>query len=182
MPRAVRAKGKTMKDSERRRLSKASRAAAAGGAEAVPPHARPGFAVLWCDGGSRGNPGPAAVGYLIHDTDGVELARSAESIGVTTAGTAEHRALSAGLAAALGLGLSKLEVRSDSRLLVERMRGNAPVRNPALAAHQHTAAELATRIGSVVYRWVPREHNRAADELVASRLGSAEGRSPQGTA
>ncbi len=162
-----------MKDSERRRLSKASRAAASGGAQAVAPQARPGFAVLWCDGGSRGNPGPAAVGYLIHDPDGAELARSAESIGIATAGTAEHRALSAGLEAALGLGLSKLEVRSDSRLLVERMRDRAPVRNPALAVHQRQAAELATRIGSVVYRWVPREHNRAADDLVASLLGSS---------
>jgi probable phosphoglycerate mutase len=165
MARATRAKGKTMKDAERRRLAKAHRAA-----RSAPPPPRTGFAVLWCDGGSRGNPGPAAIGYLIHSPDGAELARAAEPIGVATAGTAEHRALSAGLAAALDLGLARLEARCDSRLLIDRMRGEAPVRNPALLAHQLEAAELAERIGSVTYRWVPREHNRAADDLVASVL------------
>ena len=154
-----------MKDAERRRLAKASRAA-----RSAPPTPRAGFAVLWCDGGSRGNPGPAAIGYLIHSAEGTELARAAEPIGIATAGTAEHRALCAGLGAALTLGLGRLEVRSDSRLLIERMRGEAPVRNPSLLAHQLEATELAARIGSVSYRWVPREHNRAADDLVSAVL------------
>ena len=71
---------------------------------------------LWVDGGSRGNPGPAATGYRIEDTDGVVLAEAGETIGIATNNVAEYRALIAGLEAAARHGASPLKVCMDSEL------------------------------------------------------------------
>lgn len=94
--------------------------------------AESGLPVLWCDGGSRGNPGPAAIGFVLID-DGVVLAEGAHPIGVATAALAEYRAVLAGLTAALDARVDSLEVRTDSRLLVAHMRGEAPVRSEPIA-------------------------------------------------
>ena len=88
--------------------------------------------VLWCDGGSRGNPGPSAIGFVLID-EGVVLAEGAHPIGVATAALAEYRAVLAGLTAALDARVDSLEVRTDSRLLVAHMRGEAPVRSEPIA-------------------------------------------------
>ena len=157
-----------MRDGERRRLGKRMRAQRA----AAPAPARPdGMAVAWCDGGSRGNPGPAAYGYVIEDAGGAELAREAAALGVATAATAEYRAVHAALERALALGLAALEVRSDSRLLIGHLAGTVRPRNPALAEHGDAIRELAGRVGAVRYSWVPRTGNALADELLADHLG-----------
>ena len=89
-------------------------------------------AKLFTDGGTRGNPGPAAYGYVLEASDGTTLAAHGEPIGVATNNVAEYRALLAGLERALELGVSELEVVSDSELLVKQMRGEYKVKNAAL--------------------------------------------------
>jgi hypothetical protein len=131
--KGVRKAGKTLKDAERRRLAR--RARSGGGAEPA-ASAPPGFAVVWCDGGSRGNPGPAAYACVIDAADGREVASEAAAIGVATVGTAEYRAVAEGLAAVARLGVDRVEVRTDSRLVVRHLvasptGGCPPTRTPA---------------------------------------------------
>ena len=170
MTKGVRKAGKTMKDAERRQLGRRSRGAAATRGSAA---AAPGWAVVWCDGGSRGNPGPAAYAYVIDDGDGREVAAVAAEIGVATVGTAEYRAVAEGLAAAVRLGLERVEVRTDSRLVVRHLAAERPLRNPALAALRERARAAAADLAGVTYRWVPAAENARADALVAGVLVSA---------
>ena len=158
-----------MRDSERRRLGKLKRAeraaaAASGSADS---------AVAWCDGGSRGNPGPAACAYVIEDAAGAELARGVHALGVATAAAAEYRAVEAALERAIELRLEVLEIRSDSRLLIAHLTGETVPRNGALAELGATTRELAGRVGRVRYTWVPRDRNVVADSLLAATLGFA---------
>jgi probable phosphoglycerate mutase len=129
---------------------------------------------LSTDGGSRGNPGPAAFGYVLEAEDGTVLDARGATIGVATNNVAEYRALLAGLEAALERGVEEVEVVSDSELLVKQMRGEYKVKNEAL---QHLVAEahdLAARLGKVSFTAVRREHNDLADALVNEALDAAE--------
>jgi ribonuclease HI len=128
---------------------------------------------LSTDGGARGNPGPAAYGYVLETEDGHILDARGEAIGVATNNVAEYRALLAGLEKALELGVDDLEVISDSELLVKQMRGEYKVRNSALREIWMEACGLAGRLRSVSYRAVRREHNELADRLVNEALDSA---------
>jgi ribonuclease H / adenosylcobalamin/alpha-ribazole phosphatase len=130
---------------------------------------------LSTDGGARGNPGPAAYGYVLEGEDGEVLAAHGEAIGVATNNVAEYRALLAGLEKALELGVDDLEVISDSELLVRQMTGEYRVKNAALQELQGDAARLARRVGRVRYTAVRREHNELADRLVNEALDAAEG-------
>jgi ribonuclease HI len=130
---------------------------------------------LFTDGGSRGNPGPAAYGYVLEADDGTVLAAHGEAIGVATNNVAEYRALVAGLARAEEAGVDELEVVSDSELLVKQMRGEYKVKNAALRELWHEAQRLADRIGRVRYAAVRREHNELADRLVNDALDAAAG-------
>src|SRR5262249_29403331 len=89
-------------------------------------------ALLYTDGGARGNPGPAAYGFVLEADDGTVLAAVGEAIGEATNNTAEYRGLIAGLARAAELAVPEVEVRSDSELLVKQMRGEYRVKNPNL--------------------------------------------------
>ena len=125
---------------------------------------------LSTDGGARGNPGPAAYGYVLETEDGTVLAAEGETIGVATNNVAEYSALIAGLEKAVELGVDELEVVSDSELLVKQMRGEYRVKNEALRALSIEAARLARRLGRVTYTAVRREHNELADRLVNEAL------------
>jgi ribonuclease HI len=125
---------------------------------------------LSTDGGARGNPGPAAYGYVLEAEDGTVLDARGEAIGVATNNVAEYRALVAGLAKAVELGLDELEVVSDSELLVKQMRGEYKVKNAALQELNAAAEALARRVGRVTYTAVRREHNELADRLVNEAL------------
>jgi ribonuclease HI len=127
-------------------------------------------AKLFTDGGARGNPGPAAYGYVIEADDGTVLAAHGEKIGVATNNVAEYRALIAGLAKAVELAVPELEVVSDSELLVKQMTGVYRVKNDALRELSLEAARLARGIGKVSYTAVRREHNELADRLVNEAL------------
>jgi len=128
---------------------------------------------LSTDGGSRGNPGPAAYGYVLEADDGTVLDARGETIGRATNNVAEYRGLLAGLEKAVELGITELEVVSDSELLVKQMLGDYRVKNDALRELSLDAAELARKIGRVNYRAVRREHNDLADRLVNEALDSA---------
>jgi len=125
---------------------------------------------LFTDGGARGNPGPAAYGYVLEADDGTVLAAQGERIGVATNNVAEYRALIAGLEKALELAVPEVEVVSDSELLVKQMRGEYRVKNAALQELSIQAARLAREIGNVSYTAVRREHNELADRLVNEAL------------
>jgi ribonuclease HI len=128
---------------------------------------------LSTDGGARGNPGPAAYGYVLETLDGTVLDARGEAIGVATNNVAEYRALLAGLRRAAELGVDELEVVSDSELLVKQMRGEYKVKNETLRALWEEAGRLARRLGRVEYTAVRREHNELADALVNEALDAA---------
>jgi ribonuclease HI len=125
---------------------------------------------LHTDGGARGNPGPAAYGYVLESDDGAVLAQHGEAIGVATNNVAEYSALIAGLEKALELSVSELEVVSDSELMVKQMRGEYRVKNEALQDLSTAAARLARKLDRVEYRHVRRAHNELADKLVNDAL------------
>ncbi len=129
---------------------------------------------LYTDGGARGNPGPAASAFVLEAEDGTVLDARGDTIGVATNNVAEYRALTAGLARALELGLGEVEVVSDSELLVKQMRGEYKVKNAALRELSLEAARLAREIGKVSYRAVRREHNELADSLVNEALDRSQ--------
>ena len=84
---------------------------------------------LSTDGGARGNPGPAAFGYVLETEDGTVLAAHGQAIGVATNNVAEYRALLAGLQKAVELAVDDVDVVSDSQLLVRQMTGEYKVKN-----------------------------------------------------
>ena len=125
---------------------------------------------LSTDGGARGNPGPAAFGYVLEAEDGTVLAAHGEAIGVATNNVAEYRALVAGLEKAAELSVDELEIVSDSELLVKQMNGEYRVKNEALRELSLEAARLARQVGKVRYTAVRREQNELADRLVNEAL------------
>jgi ribonuclease HI len=129
-------------------------------------------AKLFTDGGSRGNPGPAAFAYVL-EADGTVLDARGEAIGVATNNVAEYAALVAGLERAVEAGIDELEVVSDSELLVKQMRGEYRVKNQALQDLFLDASRIARKIHKVTYTAVRREHNELADSLVNEALDRA---------
>jgi ribonuclease HI len=130
---------------------------------------------LFTDGGARGNPGPAAYGFVLEAEDGTVLDAQGRAIGVATNNVAEYSGLVAGLSRAAELGIAELEVVSDSELMVRQMTGKYRVKNERLRPLHTRASSLARRIGSVSYRAVRREHNELADRLVNEALDAAGG-------
>ena len=128
---------------------------------------------LFTDGGARGNPGPAAYGFVLEAEDGTVLAAEGVAIGTATNNVAEYSGLVAGLKRALELQVPSVEVVSDSELMVKQMRGEYRVKNAALQSLFAEAGELARRLGSVEYRHVKRAHNELADRLVNEALDAA---------
>ncbi|MFD8707727.1 bifunctional RNase H/acid phosphatase [Kitasatospora sp. NPDC059648] len=122
--------------------------------------------IVEADGGSRGNPGPAGYGAVVRDGDtGQLVAEAAEFIGHATNNVAEYRGLIAGLRAARELDPdASVDVRMDSKLVVEQMSGRWKIKHPDM---QPLAAEARTVFprGRVTYTWIPRERNKDADRL-----------------
>jgi len=128
---------------------------------------------LSTDGGARGNPGPAAYGYVLEAEDGTVLAAHGETIGVATNNVAEYRGLIAGLEKAVEVGVDELEVVSDSELLVKQMKGEYRVKNENLRPLNVQASRLARQVGRVRWTSVRRERNELADRLVNEALDGA---------
>jgi ribonuclease HI len=163
--RRPRRKGGTLKDGERRQLARASRHAGS----VVPAPAPGDRALLLCDGGSRGNPGPSAIAAVLLAPDGHALQQRAELIGHATAAEAEYRAILLALELAAAHGADPIEVRSDSQLAIAALGSETPaaVEHARLVREVRAAADAFT---AVRWRWHPREANEAADALVRDLL------------
>ncbi len=131
--------------------------------------------LLQADGASRGNPGPAAYGFLLLDPAGRTVAEGGAPVGHATNNVAEYRGLLAGLESARSLGVRRLEVRLDSELVVRQMNGVYRVKSAALQTMHARARELTSGFESVTYRHVPRAENQRADELANRALDGGEG-------
>ena len=125
---------------------------------------------LRCDGGSRGNPGPGALGYVLVDPRGREVDARGEALGVVTNNVAEYRALIAGLESAVHHRANPLTVCMDSELVVRQMTGEYRVKHSGLKPLHVEAKQMAARLGSVRYLAVGREANARADQLVNETL------------
>lgn len=129
------------------------------------------------DGGSRGNPGPAAYGAVLREAGtGRLLAEKAEAIGTATSNVAEYSGLIAGLRLLHehAPDAVEVEVRMDSKLVIEQMAGRWKVKHPALRRLAAEASRLAP--AGVIWTWVPRADNTRADRLVNLALDEALGR------
>lgn len=129
--------------------------------------------VTYIDGGSRGNPGPAAYGVRV-ETEGGELVEEfREAIGVATNNVAEYRGLLAALRFALARGERNVLVRSDSELLVKQMLGVYRVKHPGLQPLHAEARLLVSKLGRVKFQHVRRELNQHADRLANAAMDEA---------
>jgi ribonuclease HI len=161
--RRPRRAGGTLKDGERRQLAYASR-------NTEPPEVKgTGRDRVHCDGGSRGNPGPAAIAAVLVTPTGEIADRRAERIGRAGAAEAEYRAILLGLELAAAHGVDALDVCSDSQLAIAGVRGSGPA-EPDLAALAALARAAADQFADVGWRWHPRTENRVADDLVRELL------------
>jgi ribonuclease HI len=127
--------------------------------------------VVNIDGGSRGNPGPAAAGVVVTDAaSGAVLRQAGIYLGHATNNVAEYRGLLEGLKLAAEVQAQEVEIVSDSQLLVFQMIGRYRVKNPGLAPLHQEAKGLAARFPKCSYRHVMREDNHHADRLVNQAL------------
>ncbi len=132
-----------------------------------------GRVVLYTDGASRGNPGPAAIGAVLYEDDGGALRpveTVSEAIGSATNNVAEYRAVVAGLEAARRHGATEIELRSDSLLLVRQLTGEYKVKAPGLKPLFAEVRRLLQGFDRVEIRHVPREENEEADALANAAL------------
>ena len=130
--------------------------------------------VIYTDGASRGNPGPAAIGVVIHDESGRAAATISQCLGEATNNQAEYRAIIAGLEKALELGATHIELRSDSELVVQQLSGKYRVKNEALKPLSQKVEELRARLSGLSVSYIPREKNKEADKLANQALDALE--------
>ncbi|WP_326552605.1 bifunctional RNase H/acid phosphatase [Micromonospora sp. NBC_01813] len=133
--------------------------------------------IVEADGGARGNPGPAGYGAVVLDAGtGAVLAERGEPIGVATNNVAEYQGLIAGLRAASEIGATAVDVRMDSKLVVEQMTGRWQIKNPGLRPLAAQAAKLVREFDTVSFGWIPREKNKRADALANQAMDRAAGK------
>jgi ribonuclease HI len=125
---------------------------------------------MFADGGSRGNPGPAASGAVLFGEDGEVLREVGTYLGVATNNVAEWTGLVTGLQAALELGVDDLAVRLDSELVVKQISGAYRVKHEGLIPLHAKAKALLRKFARVDVRHVRRKENAAADALVNAVL------------
>ena len=121
---------------------------------------------MYCDGGSRGNPGVAGSGSVVYDASGETLGEIAYVVGKkSTNNVAEYYGLVRGLEACREVGASEVDVFMDSKLVVEQMTGRWKIKHPDMQKLAREARDLASSFEKVTYTWVPRAKNKKADEL-----------------
>ncbi|WP_261392854.1 bifunctional RNase H/acid phosphatase [Rhodococcus sp. BP22] len=133
--------------------------------------------IVEADGGSRGNPGPAGYGAVVLSPDRSEvLAERRLALGIATNNVAEYRGLIAGLTAAADVGAREVDVRMDSKLVVEQMAGRWKVKHPDMIPLNREAAALVRGFDRVSYQWIPRAENSHADRLANEAMDAAAGK------
>lgn len=125
---------------------------------------------IYTDGGSRGNPGPAAAGYVLRDKSGGVLEARGMFLGRSTNNVAEYAGVIGGLEAALRQGAQRVQLFSDSELVVRQIAGQYRVKSDALKGSFARVMELLGRFGSWQVSHIRREQNREADGLVNRAL------------
>lgn len=121
---------------------------------------------LFCDGGSRGNPGPGACGFAILDADDRSLEEGGEFFARCTNNYAEYMGLKEGVAAALRRGIEHLDIYMDSQLIVKQIKGEYKIKHKdLLPIYQAVKSDLAG-FKSYKITFIPRSHNKLADSLV----------------
>jgi probable phosphoglycerate mutase len=133
---------------------------------------------IFADGGSRGNPGPAASGAVITDEAGAVVREIGRFLGSTTNNVAEWTGLLSGLEAALELGASEIVIRLDSELVVKQLTGVYRVKHPNMIPLHARAKALLKKFARVDIAHVPRRENAAADAVVNAVLDARAGRAP----
>jgi ribonuclease HI len=126
--------------------------------------------IIQVDGASRGNPGHASYGYAVLDPAGTVLHTGCGYIGIGTNNVAEYTALREALKFVLERGISSVEIRSDSELLVKQLKGEYKVRAPHLALLHEECRNLLRRLGWYEIKHVPRAKNKLADQLANEAL------------
>jgi ribonuclease HI len=129
--------------------------------------------VVHVDGGSRGNPGPAAAAAVISSPDGDVLDEASELLGIATNNVAEYRGVLLGLARAKALGASEVEVVNDSELVAKQINGLYKVKHAAMRPLYLDAIAALREFDAWSIRSVPRAQNAGADALVNQALDSA---------
>jgi len=120
---------------------------------------------LYTDGGSRGNPGPAAGAYVITDAAGADIDAKGIYIGEATNNVAEYVGITEGIRSALAHGAGSIDIISDSELIVRQIKGEYRVKSDLLRPHYEECMELLTKFARWTIRHVPREKNKRADQL-----------------
>ena len=123
-------------------------------------------ATIYTDGGSRGNPGPSAIGYYIVGADGREIKRGGEYLGMSNSRLAEYYGLKEGLEQAIELGLRRVNFKSDSLMMVNQLNGVYQVKNLDLMQVYSDVLGLLSKLDSYSFTHVPREQNKEADAEV----------------
>lgn len=134
--------------------------------------------ILYTDGGSRGNPGPAGIGYLIYDlrftiSESKVVKEGRKYIGIATNNVAEYSALIAGLEGCAELGARQVEVKMDSELVVKQLKGEYRIKDKTLFDLASKVKELESSFKKITYKHIPREQNKEADRLVNEILDSS---------
>lgn len=125
--------------------------------------------ILYCDGASRGNPGPGAYGFIIMEGSDVVYSEGAR-MGIVTNNVAEYEGLLKGLEKSIELGATQISVRSDSQLLVRQLNGQYKVKAPHIIPLVQKAKKLLDHFKTVEISHIPREQNSMADALCNEAL------------
>ena len=123
-------------------------------------------AKLYTDGGSRGNPGPSALGFVICDMEENVVKKESKYLGITTNNQAEYQGVKDGLEACHDLGIREVHVYMDSMLVVNQMKGIFKVKNRDLWPIHQSTKDLLPNFSHVTFTHIPRELNRQADSMV----------------
>lgn len=123
-------------------------------------------AIIYSDGGSRGNPGPSAAGFVIMNDEGEVVSEGGAYLGVATNNIAEYQAVYLGLERAQELGIKSVDFRMDSQLVANQMNGTYKIKHPDLAIINTRIHELAAQFDKVTFSHVRREYNKLADGVV----------------
>ncbi len=135
---------------------------------------------IYTDGCSKGNPGPAGLGFIVYQDDGFHPTFMFEdAIGTVTNNQAEYKALIAALDYAASLQAADVEIRSDSELIVNQMNGTFRVKNAQLKPLYLEAKKLSGLFDNFNIRYIPREQNRGADALANKALAEGKIRGTQ---
>lgn len=125
---------------------------------------------LYADGGSRGNPGPSAGGFVIMNMNDEVIYENGKYLGITTNNQAEYHSLKGGLEAAVKMGVREIHVHMDSLLVINQMKGIFKVKNRDLWPIHEAIKALLPNFDKVSFAHVPRELNKLADSMVNQTL------------